>query len=263
MNKIANEIPNRIKQPAQCCIHCGKSYIKRVNLDKHLVICELLQKSKKTSKIIIEEDEPMPSQRKMFEMLLELGQKYSRLEEKVDEINKWVVKKKKKINVLEWLNANVKPDINFDNLIDKIIIDEQDVKILLENSFYHVLTEVFSRTIYNFSETENPIFAFVQKQNMFYIYDKDGIWIELSRDRLIKFLNKVHTKIFKQFYEWKKSKVADIKSDDRLANICDKTLVKITSVEFNQEAILSKVKNNMFSRMKTDMKALIEYEFEF
>jgi uncharacterized protein YeeX (DUF496 family) len=263
MNKLANEIPNRIKQPSQCCINCGKSYIKRVNLDKHLVICELLQKSRKTSKIIIEEDEPMPSQRKMFEMLIELGQKYSRLEEKVDEINKWVVKKKKKINVLEWLNANIKPDINFDNIIDKIVIDDQDVKYLLDNTFYDVLNEVFSRTIYNFNETQNPIFAFVQKQNVFYIYDKDNVWIELSRERLIKFLNKVHTKIFKQFYEWKKTKTSDIKSDDKLATQCDKTLVKITSVEFNQESILSKVKNNLFSIMKTDMKALVEYEFEF
>jgi uncharacterized protein YeeX (DUF496 family) len=263
MNKLANDIPNRIKQPAQCCMHCGKSYIKRVNLNKHLVVCELLQISKKKSKIVIEEDEPMPCQRKMFEMLIELGQKYSRLEEKVEEMNKWIVKKKKKINVLDWLNANIKPNISFDSIIDKIIIDESDVKILLENSFYDVLNEVFSRTIYNFSETENPIFAFVQKQNVFYIYDKDNVWIELSRERLIKFLNKVHTKIFKQFYEWKKSKASDIKSDDRLATLCDKTLVKITSVEFNQDSILSKIRSNMFSRMKTDMKALVEYEFEF
>ena len=50
MNKLANDIPNRIKQPAQCCVHCGKSYIKRENLNKHLVICELLQISKKKTK---------------------------------------------------------------------------------------------------------------------------------------------------------------------------------------------------------------------
>ena len=43
----------------------------------------------------------------------------------------------------------------------------------------------------------------------------------------------------------------------------DKTLVKIMSVEFKQQSILSKVRINMFSRMKTDMKALVEYEFEF
>jgi len=263
MNKLTNNIPNKIKQPAQCCVHCGKSYKKKLNLEKHLVICELLQKSKQKSKIIIEDDEPMPSQRRMFEMLIELGQKYSRLEEKIEEINKWVVKKKKKINVLEWLNSNVKPNINFDNIIDKIIINEYDVKNILQNSFYDVLNEIFSRTIYNFNEVENPIFAFVQKQNVFYIYDTNNIWIELSRERLIKFLNKVHMKIFKEFNDWKKKNSDEIKSDIKLPTICDKTLVKIMSIEFNQESILTKVRSNMFSRMKTDMKALVEYEFEF
>jgi uncharacterized protein YeeX (DUF496 family) len=265
MNKLTNNIPNRIKQPAQCCIHCGKSYKKKINLDKHLVICDLLQQSRKKQKMIIydEDDEQIPSQRKIFEMLIELGQKYSRLEEKVEEINKWVVKKKKKINVLDWLNNNIKPNINFDNILEKIIINDNDVKNILINSFYDVLNEVFSRTIYNFNELENPIFAFVQKQNVFYIYDSNGIWIELTRERLIKFLNKVHMKIFKEFNDWKKINSNEIKSDSSLATICDKTLVKIMSVEFNQESILSKVRASMFSRMKTDMKALVEFEFEF
>ena len=47
MNRLTNNIPNKIKQPAQCCVNCGKSYMKRDNLDKHLVICDLLQRSKK------------------------------------------------------------------------------------------------------------------------------------------------------------------------------------------------------------------------
>ena len=49
-------------------------------------------------------------------MLLELGQKYNRLEEKVDEMSKWITKKKKKINILEWLNTNITPIISFDKL---------------------------------------------------------------------------------------------------------------------------------------------------
>ena len=258
-------VPNKIKQPAQCCVHCGKNYIKRVNLDKHTVICELLHNSKK-SKLVIEEDDPLPSQRKMFQMLIELGMKYNKLEENMEEINKWVVKKKKKINVLEWLNANMTPNIVFDSIIDKIIINEEDLKILMDNHFNDTLNEVFTRTIYNFNESENPIFAFVQKANVFYIYDiidNKNIWIELSRERLIKFLNKVHMKIMKAFYDWKKTKENEIKSNDSFAIMCDKTTVKLMSVEFKQESILSKVRSAMFNKMKTDMKALIEYEFEF
>jgi hypothetical protein len=67
----------------------------------------------------------------------------------------------------------------------------------------------------------------------------------------------------KSFYEWKKTKENEIKTNDSFAIMCDKTTVKLMSVEFKQDSILSKVRSMMFNKMKTDMKALIEYEFEF
>ena len=265
MNKL-NNIPNKIKQPAQCCIHCGKSYKKRVNLDNHVVICELLHNRRNTSLIIEDEEEPLPSQRKMFHMLIELGQKYNKLEEKVEELNKWVIKKKKKINILEWLNDNNTPNILFDSIIDKITVNEDDIKNLLDNPFNEVLNDIFSRTIYNFNQDENPIFAFVQKSNIFYVYelfDNNKMWVELSKEKLIKFLNKVHTKILKAFCDFKKERIQEIRASDNYSIKCDKTMVKIMSVEFKQESILSKVRSMMFAKMKTDMKALVEFEFEF
>jgi hypothetical protein len=265
MISISRNIPNKIKQPALCCIHCGKSYKKKSNMDKHFVICDLLQISKKKTLILEEDlDEPLPSQKKMFQMLIELGQKYNKLEEKVEEFNKWIVKKKKKINVLEWLNTNIKPNITFDNILDKIIINDDDILFLFENSFNEVLNELFERTIYNHHQSEDyPIFAFVQKSNTFYIYESNNVWIELSRERLIKFLNKVHMKIFTEFYEWKKTRTNQIRTDAHLATKCDKTLIKITGLDFKQESTLSKIRSLMFSKMKTDLKALVEYEFEF
>ena len=267
MNKLTN-IPNKIKQPAQCCIHCGKSYVKRVNLDNHVIICELLHNRRKTSSLVIEDDEePLPSQRKMFHMLIELGQKYNKLEEKVEELNKWVVKKKKKINILEWLNDNNTPNVLFDSIIDKIVVNEEDIKNLLENTFNDVLNDIFSRTIYNFNEAENPMFAFVQKANVFYVYEQidnnKKMWVELSKEKMVKFLNKVHTKILKAFCDFKKERIQEIRSSDNYSIKCDKTMIKIMSVEFKQESILSKVKSMMFAKMKTDMKALVEFEFEF
>jgi hypothetical protein len=82
---------------------------------------------------------------------------------------------------------------------------------------------------------------------------------------LTKFINKVHMKIFKAFNEWKKQKLNDAKNigNDAFAISCDKTLIKIMSIECNSEAVANKIRSSMFSRMKTDMKALVEYEFEF
>jgi hypothetical protein len=261
MNKLAQNIPNRIKQPSKCCVYCGKSYVKKTSLDKHIIICELLNNSKST---IIENDEDVPSQKKMYQILLELGNKFNKLEEKVDELNKWVVKKKKKVNVIDWLNTNITPEIKFDILIEKIIITQDDVKYLFDNSFADTLNQIFSRNIYNLSETEYPIFAFIQKSNVFYIYEnEESGWMELNREKIIKFLNRVHMKLLKAFGEYKKTNVDKIREDESFSLLCDKTSVKMMNVDFRQESILGKIKGNMYSRMKTDMKALVEYEFEF
>lgn len=269
MNKLDNHIPNRIKQPAQCCVHCGKSYVKRSNLDKHIILCDLLQKSKK-SKILEEDEEPIPCQRKMFQMLIELGQKYNKLEEKVEEMSKWIVKKKKKINMLEWLNTNIVPNIVFDQLYDKIIITDNDIQFLLNNSFYDSLNEVFTKTIYNLSESNSPIYAFIQKTNTFYIYDRkdnsgngQNSWIEFSREKFVKFFDKIHMKFIKTFCEWKKSYTKEIKESYQLACLCDKATTKLMSVELKVEGTFNKLRNIMYNHMKKDIKAFVEYEFEF
>lgn len=275
-----NYIPNKIKQPGQCCIHCGKSYKLKTNLNKHTNLCELIHKSKRNnSYLIIEEEEELPSQKNMYKMLLEMAQKYSTLEEKMNEMNKWVNKKKKKINVLDYLNTNITPLLLFEKLSEKIIVTDDDINFLLNNTFYDTINELFTKTIYNTTDNDNtadnntkyPIFALFQKSNTIYIYDKaidnnnnnNNVWQECTREKLVKFLNIIHIKISKYFYDWKKSKTTEINNDDNFATLCDKTLIKLMNIDFKQDAILSKVKSQMYNKLKTDMKMLIEYEFEF
>jgi hypothetical protein len=262
MNKILDNNQNKAVQQGKCCNYCGKNYLKKTNLDKHIIICELLNTSK--TKTIVDEEDEIPSQRKIYQILLELGSKYNKLEEKVDELNKWVVKKKKKINVVEWLNNHMTPEIKFETLIEKIIVEKEDVQYLFQNTFADTLNQIFSRNIYNISENEFPIFAFVQKTNVFYIYESEEAgWMELNREKLVKFLNRVHTKLYRLYLEWKKENKQQIEEDEKLSLLCDKTTCKMMDVDFRQESVLGKIRSNMYGRMKTDMKALVEYDFEF
>jgi uncharacterized protein YeeX (DUF496 family) len=262
MNKIMHDIPNKIKQPSQCCIYCGKSYLKKMNLNKHLIICELLQHCKNKKKIINDEDDDsLPSQRKMFEMLVELGNKYNKLEEKINAMNKCVVQKNKKINILSWLNENVKPSFKFETILDTIHITEEDINKLLENSksFYEILNEIFERTIYN-NGINYPLFSAVQKSNTFYIYSVDNIWCELTKEIFTKFMNKLHIKIIKLFYDLKNLKNIGKKSNDVLSNIWDKANIKLMSIDFDKDSIYCKIKSMMFSKMKLDLKTFIVSE---
>ena len=276
MNKFAH-IPNKIKQPAACCVYCGKGYKLRNNLDKHILLCELIYKSnnnKTKSNTIpkpLEEDEneiELPSQRKMFQLLVELSKKYSRLEEKVEQLTKAMPTKKPVLNGLEWLNANVTPDIVFDNMVDKITILDSDVEFLLKNTYNDTLNVIFSRTIYptttqnlttqnqNQNQNQNPIFAFAQKANLFYMYDKiddnnNKGWTELSKVKLVRFLNIVQMKISKVFSEWRKTNKDEIYSNDKFAIMCDKSVIKLMDPDFNHEGTLNKIRSMMYTKMKT------------
>lgn len=263
------------KQFSQCsCTWCGKGYKTKINLEKHTVLCELIYKSSKkrgnknTSDSNEYEDigDDLPSPKKMYQMLLELGYKYSKLEEKMDEVNKFVIKKKKKINVLEWLNSNVTPSLVFENLIDKINIIDSDIEFLLENSFLDTMNVVLSRFLYLESDLESnaiPLFAFVQKTNIFYAFIEGSVWVELPKDKLCLFLMRIQMKISKAFHEWKKQRATRIRDEESFAILCDKTLIKIMGNEFKQDSTFGKMRASMYNKMKTDMKAMVEYEFEF
>jgi hypothetical protein len=299
MNKLSN-IPNRIKQPSICCTYCGKGYKSRNAFEKHLILCEILSKSKSKSKnktkntiqLDIEEDDDIPSNRRMYLMLLELGNKYNKLEQKMEEMNKWIVKKKKKMNMLEWLHTSIEPTYTFDALPSKIIVTDTIIEFLLNNSFNDTLNELFSTNLYlqqhNTTEEREerekeeekekekekettdkvvvPLFASGQKANTFYIYDKlntdEAQWEELSKDKFIKFLNIIQMKISKAFSDWKKTNKSKLSADESLNTLCDKALVKIMAPNFKQETTSIKVKHMMYNKMKTDVKTVVEYEFE-
>jgi hypothetical protein len=276
MNKLAN-LPNRIKQSPICCTHCGKGYKSRNAFEKHLILCEILSKTKNKTKnkntiqLDIEEDDDIPSNRRMYLMLLELGNKYNKLEQKMEEMSKWVVHKKKKINMLEWLHTSIEPTYTFDTLPSKIIVTDTIIEFLLNNSFNDTLNELFSSNLYIREEIEVkdtiPLFASGQKANTFYIYDKlktydKEEWEELSKEKFIKFLNIIQMKISKAFSEWKKTNKSKLSDDEALNTLCDKASVKIMAPNFKQEVTYIKVKHMMYNKMKTDVKALVEYEFE-
>lgn len=253
---------NRIKQTGHCCVNCGKNYKKRENLTKHLVLCDFL----KTKPLDQDEQIIIPSSRVMYNLLMELGQKYNKLEEQMNEMTKWVAKKKKKINVIDWLNSNVAPKIAFDSFMDTCIsFKDVDMEFVMSSTFYDVMHQVFSRSLFEMDELLIPIFAFTQKANTLYVFQGENIgWMELSREKMGKWFNKMHIKFVGAFYSWIKIKRADMGAhSDKFETAFDKTNIKLMNIDFRVENIFSKMRGIIFNGLKKDMKALVEYEFEF
>ena len=273
MNSCVNN-PNIINKPPPnsclCCIYCDKRYKTRKNLDKHLVLCEIIYKSKNNKTNIAREEEEieLPSQKYMYKIILDLAEKYSKLEEKMEQVTKWIDKKKKKINVIEWLNTNINPEFIFDDLFNKIEVSEEDIERLLMTNFMDIICEIVTNNLYKLSQSKSlPIFCFDQKTNFIYVYNiKDSqtpCWFELEREKLISFMNKIHMKITKKLSEWKKTQESQGTFVDSKAEKYNKTIMKLMDINFKQDNTFNKIKSIIYGSLKTDMKALIEYEFEF
>lgn len=255
-----------------CCEFCSKQYKLRSSFNKHHILCEVIyraNRSRSVNKETEEVEQELPSPKLMYQMFLELAFKYNKLEEKVEQMSKFVNKTKKKINVLEWLNNNsdFKPALVFENLSNSIHILETDIQFLFNNNFYDLLNLILTRHIYDDAFC-SPLFSFIQKSNTIYIYsdlksDLNCLWIELSREKLIYFLNIIHHKIFKKFLDWRNTYQDKINASDELLDTYNKSNIKLMSIDFKHEPTFNKIKTSIYNNLKKDMKALIEFEFEF
>jgi hypothetical protein len=66
------------------------------------------------------------------------------------------------------------------------------------------------------------------------------LWIELSREKLIYFLNIIHHKIFKKFLDWHNTYQDKINANDQLLDTYNKSNIKLMSIDFKHEPTLNK-----------------------
>ena len=303
MNKTKHvNTKNLIKQPALCCIYCGKSYKTRMNLDKHIILCEIYYKAKKSSKTPTptsstasinedDEDDIIPSQKTLYKIILELTLKCNKLENKVNEISKHITKKIQKINILDYLNSekyknNNNPQLLFENITEMITLEQSDIELLFHNSFMETMNHILSKTIFNNhyeqpeqseapeqsnqSNTVLPMIAFIQKTNTIYIYTNSNptsnnqkpIWMIVTREKFIRFLNIIQFKMSKALSEWRKKNIQLLNDNDSQSILYDKTFSKLMDPEFKTESIYNKYYTNIYNKIKKDIK-YIEYDVDF
>jgi hypothetical protein len=251
------------------CYCCGKSYKKRETLDKHTVLCEIIDKSKKKKSTTLENEEVIPSQKQIYSILVELTLKYNKLEEKMEEAQIWIDKAKRKTNIVEWLNKNVKPSHTFSNFFEnQIIVTEENIEFLFKHTFIDTFFEVLIKNmeLLKINDENSPIQSFTQKANKIYVYDlsnesdtsnKDTLFEELSREKLVKFGKQIHFKIVKELIEWKNKRGISVDECEKTSQIYNNALMKLMTVDFKQETVIGKIRTNLYSNFKVDIRSII------
>jgi hypothetical protein len=233
------------------CIHCAREYKNNTSLNKHVILCELLtRKNNSENETLI-----IPSQKIMYQMILELTRKYKQLEDKIQYTN--MQTKKIKMNVMDWLTENHKPTLVFPNI--NIEIQNSDINLLFESSLIEVFNVIFKRI----TDLHNiPIFAFAQKKNTFYYYENER-WLEMSRVDFIRLFGDIRIKMSKYLLLWKQEHQDEIYNCDKTAQLYDSTNLKLMKYDFNNQSATGRIKTALFSSIKRTIKPIIEYDIEF
>jgi hypothetical protein len=260
-----------INTPKKTCSYCLKKYTNKTSLDKHTIICCLSYKSKRQIKIEEQESQDIPTYKELCLIINELYIKVKKLEEKGELYDKYINKMKKKINIIDWLNTNIKPNSYLEDFINNINIQEDEIIFMMYNTFLDTLYKILDENTKQ-RELSNliPIFCSDHKINLFYIYTKetsdpkdttDPKWTELNKNQCIKIFNIIYARIFKKLMEWKQKNEDQLIKNEQLDNLFMKTMVKILAIDFKHEQTLLKAKTSLYNIIKTDMKQIVEYEF--
>lgn len=257
------------KMSKYCCLACNKEYIKKSSLDKHKILCDYKYKTAREKEIEIEElgDEPTYSQ--LVKIVQEMALKMNKMEAKMMDMQKWVDKKKKKINVIDWLSKNVSPTVGFNDWVNSYFkVNQSHFLDLMENTLLHTIQQVFEYNLSEQSDIIYPLRCFSQKTGNFYIAVENAEgnkeWRLMEITDFTYLLKIFQNKMIAEITKWQAENKELLQENDKQSIVLNKTIMKLMNVPFTAaDATMGKIKNGLYTYLKTDLTNIMEYDFDF
>lgn len=253
----------KTKSALYSCALCKKDYTRKSSLDKHIVLCEFKSKSKLDLQVAVEEAPDKPTYDQLVQIVQELSIKYVRMEEKMGEMQHYIDRKKKKVDVIGWLNTHVKPTTGFLEWVNSIVTVEPSHFLYLlrpETTIFETIHEVFA---YNLEKRDFicPLTCFAQKNGVFYICEPEQengfVWVELELKDFVLLLKQVQRKLIGELSEWRKTNQKLFYENDKIADQFNKAVIKLMNITFVQDANMSRIKNGLYHYLRKDLDCLV------
>ena len=218
-----------------------------------------------------EENTDILTVKQLYFIVQELAIKNKKLEEKMEDMLKWIDKKKKKIDIVSWLNINIPPDSiadMFSTWIHSLTIQEDDVTMLLTENFTVTANNILKNNLKSGGDGNNPIVAF--DTHAFYICDRrqssdtpsnTKTWIKMTADDFTRLVGAIHSKLLKEICSWRQKNQEKMLKNEKMEESFNRMIVKFmgaspTSTDVNQD----KIKHYLHTLVKRDLN-VVEYEF--
>ena len=134
------------------CSYCNKSYIRKSAFNNHQLKCELIRICNNVKSKGEEEEELQikfnGSINDMYKLLINLNNKFEKLEADYNEIKKYVNVTKNKIDIIEYLNKNYDcSDFDFIKFLNSIEVTYIELEKVFEKDYVDGIFQILTDSI--------------------------------------------------------------------------------------------------------------------
>jgi len=235
------------------CATCHRIYHRKGYYSRHVLLCEIMNKSVKERQLENEERADTPTMRGLYEIILELTTKMNVMDQRLQELAKWTDVKKQKINILDWLNAHPAKLGSFEAFLGQLTVTRQHLDYLFRSDYTSTILHILQENLpVEDAANANVLKAFDLKTNLLYAYSQ-GQWMIMTEQMFQTLLYGVDKKLLGEFIKWQTENAANM-TDDDFALKYAVNVKKIMGGNLSREQIFSRVKIDLYKYLKVSVK---------
>ena len=247
------------------CESCHRGYQRKTYYNRHVLLCEIMRKSVKERQLENEERADTPTVRALYEVILELANKMTAMERQIKELSKLADYKKRKINILDWLNETRQPNETAieDFLLGFKVVEWKHLEHLFQHDYPSAVLQVLQEALpLNIDGGGGAIIkAFDQKTNVLFVYSKVEVkWIILPEPMFKSLLHRLDKLFLAAFVNWQKENAAKMEQDD-FAMKYAQNVKKVMGGNLSRDQIYSRIKIDLYKYLKVGTTNITECEF--
>ena len=235
------------------CPYCSKAFGRISALQNHSAFCAIRHQGKYAAKNSTDELD-IPPLRDMYIVLQKLVLENEKLHKKITQLEKLTNKEKKRVSLVDWLDANKTPTIDFVDWVKNISVTQCDFHRILTVNIVNLIMDIIKN---NLETKDIPICSFDQKLKTIFIYTQKS-WRIVEKGEFYRFIDNIIRKLTGQLNHWMQRIELQLQTNEEKFHMYTR---KIYSVD--TEEVSRRIHLRLYNHLKYNLRNIVEYEFTF
>ena len=208
------------------CPYCSKAFGRISALQNHSAFCAIRHQGKYAAKNSTDELD-IPPLRDMYIVLQKLVLENEKLHKKITELEKLTNKEKKRVSLVDWLDVNKTPTIDFVDWVKNIAVTQCDFHRILTVNIVNLIMDIIKN---NLETKDIPICSFDQKLKTIFIYTQKS-WRIVEKGEFYRFIDNIIRKLTSQLNQWMQRIELQLQTNEEKFHMYTKKIYSIDTEE--------------------------------